>query len=110
MAGHMVFGPYATDFPAGRTTVIFELTEDVVDTLAETVVSLDVYDADTGEALAERDVGRHEFRAPFETQSFALDVDLSARSGHRIETRVYWHARALISVERIAVYGASSVP
>jgi hypothetical protein len=107
-AGHLVFGPYATHFPAGPITVLFDLQIDVIDTEDEVIVTLDIYDSDAGEPLVTREVRRAEFEAPFQTQSFDLSADLSERAGHRIETRVFWHARAFTKVDRIGVYGPES--
>ncbi len=105
-AGHVVFGPYATDFPAGQSVFYFDLVEDVVDAADDLVATIDVNDATTDEILVSRELRRGDFRADMTAQSFTMATTLAGRGGHRIETRVYWHARAYIRVERIGVYGS----
>ncbi|MFN3201613.1 MAG: hypothetical protein ACE366_24635 [Bradymonadia bacterium] len=101
--GHMLFGPYAQDWGTEPRTARFELMVDVANARDEVVVTLDVYDADTGEVLAQRDVPRSAFPGDFEYVGFELDFDMAGRDGHRMETRVYWHDISYVRVDRVVV-------
>ena len=90
-SGHLIYGPYATDFGDGMIDVVFRMMIDVVNDTEEEVVTIDVYDATTGESVVSRPLTRRQFTAPFEYQNFSLEVDLTGRAGHQIETRVFWH-------------------
>ncbi len=102
-AGHLAFGPYARDWGAGPRSAAFRLLVDVADARDERVVTLDVYDADTDEILATRDIPRSAFGAAYEWRDFTLDFDLAGRDGHAMETRVYWHDISYVRLDRIVV-------
>ena len=104
-AGHLIYGPYATDFGEGVIDVVFRMLIDVVNDPEEEVVTLDVHDATTQEILVRRTLTRSHFRAPFEYQDFYLETDLSGRAGHQIETRVFWHDLSYVRVDRVTVLG-----
>lgn len=99
--GHMVFGPYVDDLPAGPMTVSFQLMVDnhTADSLA--VVTLDVFDATSSQVLASRAVTRDEFGASWTYEVKNLDFELVA--GHQLEFRVYWHDISYVRVGTIAV-------
>jgi hypothetical protein len=102
--GHMVFGPYATDWGESAIQVVFELMIDVRDMREETIVSLDIFDATADEAVATLQVARRDFRQAMRYQSFALDADMSGRGGHRMEARVFWHRRAYVRVDGVRTF------
>ncbi len=99
----MVFGPYADDWGDQPVDVQFRLAIDVIDGDDLTVVTLDVYDADTDDILAGTEVRRSRFETPARSQPFSLAVDLAGRAGHRIETRVFWHDIAEVRVGPVVV-------
>jgi hypothetical protein len=102
-AGHLAFGPYARDLGDGPRTATFRLMVDVADAREETVVTLDVYDADADQILAALDVPRSAFGAAFAYRDFALDFDLAGRAHHAIETRVYWRDISYVRLDRVVV-------
>jgi hypothetical protein len=102
-AGHMSYGPYAVDWGAGSAQAAFWLMVDNNNADNGKVVTLDVYDADTDQVLATRELYRKEWRAPGVYQRFGLDFGLDGRAGHRIETRVYWHDISYVKLDKIIV-------
>lgn len=104
-SGHLIYGPYATDFGEGLIDVVFRMMIDVVNDTEEEVVTIDVFDATAGESLVSRPVTRRQFIAPFRYEDFSLGVDLTGRAGHQIETRVFWHDISYVRVDRITVLG-----
>jgi hypothetical protein len=67
------------------------------------VAVVDVHDASTGVVLSSREIRRKEFRAPFAYQRFAVNFDLVGRSGHAMETRVYWRDLSYVKVDKVVV-------
>lgn len=102
-AGHLIFGPYARDWGDGRASVTFRLLIDVVQAADDEVAILDVYDADAGEVLGQRSLRRGDFAADFEWLDARIDVELTGRAGHAIETRVWWTDRSYVKVDAITV-------
>jgi len=102
-AGHMVFGPYDTHWPAGPLEAEFQLMVDVVDGPDGFVVTVDIFDSDTQEQLASLPVRRSAFRAPFAYQAFTLPFDNRGRAGHAMEARVFWHDISYVRVDRVTI-------
>jgi hypothetical protein len=101
--GYMIYGPYARDWGGGLNTAQFRLLIDVVDARDDTVVTLDIHDADAQEILVSRPIPRSAFSADFRYQDFTLDFNLAGRLGHAIETRVRWHDVSYVRVDKITV-------
>jgi hypothetical protein len=99
----MIYGPYARDWGGGLNTAQFRLLIDVVDARDDTVVTLDIHDADAQEILVSRPIPRSAFSADFRYQDFTLDFNLAGRLGHAIETRVRWHDVSYVRVDKITV-------
>jgi hypothetical protein len=95
---HMIYGPYDTSVPAGPGTAVFKMKIDnnSADNLPQ--VSIDVYDATTGTALASQDITRQQFTTAGQYQEFTLPYNNST-AGHALEFRVYWYGRAYIKVD-----------
>jgi|GEM_PF-4957412 len=100
---HMAYGPYATDWPETVLNVRFRLMIDVVTTAPQQVVSVDVFDATTGQVLVTRAILRNEFLAPYTYQDFDISVDVSGRSGNAMETRVYWNDVSYVRLDSVFV-------
>ena len=101
-AGHLLYGPYTRDVPAGSRSASFRMMIDnnSADTLR--VVTLDVHDFTAGRVLAQREVRRTEFSGTMSYQEFA--VSFSAPGGtNQLEFRVNWHDYAYIRVDRVTV-------
>ena len=102
-AGHLAFGPYATDWGALFATAVFRLQVDNNSADNLTVVTLDLYDATAGEIVALREVTRQQFNQAGTYQDFTVTADLTGRAGHTMETRVYWHDIAYTKLDRVVV-------
>ena len=103
--GHLIFGPYATDWGDQSITVTFRMMVDVVNTSAEEVVTIDIFDATAQEILVSTPLTRGQFNAALQYQDFDLDADLSGRLNHQFETRVFWHDISYVRVDRVTVLG-----
>jgi hypothetical protein len=99
--GHMLYGPYATDIPAGAHTATFRMMIDnnTADTLR--VVNLDVHDFARTSVLAQRAVYRDDFLSTFTYEDFT--VSFTAAAGSELEFRIYWEDVAYIRVDRVTV-------
>jgi len=103
-AGHMAFGPYATDWGGQTAHAVFLLQVDNNSAANDLVVQLEIYDATTSEGLSQRDVHRYDFRSTFTYQRFGVDADLTGRSGHKMETRVYWKDVSYVKLQKVLLY------
>jgi hypothetical protein len=102
-AGHLIYGPYATDWLGEAGEAVFNVAIDINGGNLDRVLTLDVFDVTGGEILASREIIRTDFNAPLTVQAFRLGFDLRNRVGHSMETRVYWHDNAAIRVESVEV-------
>ncbi|MEE2788985.1 MAG: hypothetical protein VX589_16740 [Myxococcota bacterium] len=102
-AGHMVFGPYASDWGEGPRSATFRLMVDVADDREERVAIIDIFDADADEIITSRPILRSDFGRSFQYQDFTLDFDMTGRDGHRMETRVYWRDISYLRLDRVIV-------
>ena len=101
---HMLFGPYATDLPAGAMEAIFHLMIDVpapAGVADDVVVTLDIFDATKGEILAARVILREEFDEGWVNKAFALPF--VADEGAILEFRVFWHATSYVNVDKVVL-------
>jgi hypothetical protein len=103
VAGHLVYGPYATDWGGGSAQVAFHLLVDNNTAANDVVVTIEVNDATADRILSSRLVRRHEFRAAHQYQRFTIDVDLTGRAGHRMETRVFWHDVSFVKLDKVVL-------
>jgi hypothetical protein len=101
--GHMAYGPYATDWGGGSAEASFYLMVDNNSADNYAVVTLDIYDASEDEILVLRPVQRGEFQNIYTYQSFTLTADLSGRTGHMMEVRVYWHDISYVRLDKVVV-------
>jgi len=102
-AGHMAFGPYATGWGGGTATATFRLMVDDASADDAVVATIDVHDATTDETLAARDLRRRSFGGPMAYTDFTLAASLAGRAGHRMETRVWFHDRSYLRLDRVVV-------
>jgi hypothetical protein len=102
-AGHMAFGPYATDWGGG--TARAELTLMVDDISADTrdVVTLEIYDATDGRLLTSRAIQWSELVSPMTYQTFALDLELTGSAGHTMEARVWWYDVTHVRLDKVTI-------
>ena len=101
--GHMCYGPYTSVLGAGDYIAHFDLLVDVPGPPAsnDLVVTLDVFDSQSGTYLAMRDVTRYEFDAPFVYKTFSLPF--SNPAGSVLEFRVFWHGSSYVNVDKVSV-------
>jgi hypothetical protein len=103
-AGHMLFGPYATDWGGGAAEAVFSMMVDNVTASDDVVVTLDIYDGTTGTILSQREVRRREFRKASEFQRFTLDAGLEGRAGHKMEVRAWWQDKSYVKIGSLRVH------
>ena len=102
-AGHLAYGPYATDWPEAILNVRFRLMVDVVTNNPQQVVSVDIFDATAGQVLVTRAILRNEFAEPFVYQDFDITVDTFGRNGNAFEARVYWNDISYVRLDSVFV-------
>jgi hypothetical protein len=92
-----------TDWGGGSAQAVFMLAVDDTTADNDVVAIIDINDATTDEVLASRALRRREFRTPQAAERFAVDADLSGRSGHAMETRVWWKDISYLRVDSLSV-------
>lgn len=97
----MSYGPYTSAVRSGRRTATFRLMVDNVGADNNRLLTIEVFDSETGKRLAARDVRRREFARPFAYQAF--DVGFTAVSGHRLEFRTYWHGGSYVRQDNVTI-------
>ncbi|WP_394835341.1 hypothetical protein LVJ94_00255 [Pendulispora rubella] len=102
--GHMIYGPYATDWGGGAAQAVVQLKVDNNSADDGVVVTLEFNDFTTNTVFASRPIRRREFRAPHSFQRFTLQGNLDGRAGHKLEVRVYWHDISYVKVGSVAVH------
>ena len=102
-ADHLIFGPYATDWGEHAAQAVHWIATDAVAPSDQVVVTLEVNDAAQDQVLSSRVLRRGDFRSAGGYERFPVNVDLSGREGHAMETCVYWPAHACVRVDRIVV-------
>ena len=100
--GHMTFGPYTALVPAGQRTASYRLQVDDVTATNHVVVTIDVFDATTGQVLAVSEVRRHAFTQPHVYQDLELTFT-SPGQGHQLEFRTYWHDTSHVCQDKVTV-------
>ena len=100
--GHLVYGPYATDIPTGSRSVIFRMLVDNNTANNDNVVTVDVYNADSGTTLASQAVSRQQWSAANAYQNFSLAFSYPTE-GQRLEFRVYWHDKSFLKIDSVQV-------
>lgn len=105
-AGHLVYGPYVTDIPAGNRTATFILFRAYLPAgvpSTDALVGLDVYDAQSGTVLEKRELTGASWTTARRFQEFDLDFQLDTVP-RTLEFRVNWYKKALIKVDAIRVH------
>lgn len=104
--GYLSYGPYTTAISAGVREASFALSIDNNSANGARVATVDVWDADAGVALAQRDIFRNEFRAINTLQNFTLEF--SNIAGRRLEFRVLVYGASQISLQNTIISQVSS--
>ncbi|MBJ94666.1 MAG: hypothetical protein CMP23_09380, partial [Rickettsiales bacterium] len=100
-AGYMAYGPYVSSLPAGPMTVSFELLVDNNSADNLPVVSLDVFDATAGAIVAQQDILRSEFAAPWQLQTFNLEY--TQQASHVMEFRTFYYDVSFVRQAEVGV-------
>jgi hypothetical protein len=97
----MLYGPYATDIPAGAHSATWRLMVDnnSADTLR--VVRLEVHDFARMSVLAQRWVTRDEFGAAWAYQDFP--VAFTSAGGASLEFRIWWTDISYVRCDNVSV-------
>jgi YD repeat-containing protein len=106
LPGYLTYGPYTTGVPTGSRVATWRALIDVRDHPDNSpVVTLDVYDATSGQQLAARTLTRHSWAASQAYEVFELPFILDAsRAGHALEMRTFYHGAAYARVDKIGYY------
>jgi hypothetical protein len=101
----MVYGPYDTSLPATRLEARFELQvfSRGLFYLSQ-AVRIDIHDATSGQIIATREIPINDFPANGVYYRFPLSFDLSGRSNHAIETRVWSYGYHGIKARTIEIF------
>ena len=100
---YMSYGPYTTDVPAGDRVATFRLQIDRNTGNNDRVVTIEVFDANTGRVLpgASRTLYRRDFGQGMRYQDF--DVKFTASAGQKLEFRTFWHGSATVWQDDVQV-------
>ena len=98
---YLSYGPYTREVPAGNRTATFRLQLDNVTADNNRILTIDVYDADSGKVLAKRELRRKDFTRAFEYKDFSLNFKSVA--GHRLEFRTFWHGGSYVKQDWVTV-------
>ena len=98
---YLSYGPYTRDIEEGTRTAKFRLMLDNVTADNLRILTIDVYDADTGRIIAIKPIHRREFGSPFVYQEFELHFE--AIAGHRLEFRTFWHGSSYARQDLVTV-------
>ncbi|MBP5363304.1 MAG: CHAP domain-containing protein [Ruminococcus sp.] len=104
--GYMVYGPYISGLSYGDKEVTFRMKTDNNTADNEVVARIEVNDTDLGGIIASKEIRRKDFLTPDAYQDFHLEYENGSAS-NRIEYRVYYFQKALISVDSVTVRDVS---
>lgn len=99
---HMVYGPYATNVPAGPNVAEFRMKIDNNTADDNVVVTIDVRNATTGAILASQNVTRRQFPIAGDYTSINLPFTMPAEN-QSLELRVFWTGASYIKVDWVGV-------
>ncbi len=102
-SGHMVFGPYATDWGGGAAEAVITMMVDNTTADNGVVATLELYDATDDVIFATRDIRRGDMHLPMTFQRVTLSGNLDGRGGHRMEVRIYWRDISYVKVGSVTV-------
>jgi hypothetical protein len=101
--GHLTYGPYTTDIPAGNWTATTTLLIDNNNPSdSSCVANLDVNDFTAGAVLASTCLARNQFSAANQYEDF--NVFFTNVAGHKLEFRVWWEGNAYLREQKVVVH------
>ncbi|MEK3865882.1 GxGYxYP domain-containing protein [Paenibacillus sp. FSL H7-0716] len=99
--GFMLWGPYASTYPAGKLTATYRIKIDSLAGNNDKVLTLDVRDNTTGAVLTSYDVYRSQFKASGLHQDFSLAFNNT--TGHELELRAYYHDNSAVNIDKVTI-------
>jgi hypothetical protein len=100
--GYLTYGPYTTAVRPGQRTATFRLMIDNSTVNNDMVLTIDVFDAATGQRVVPaRDLRRRDFHRAMTYQEFT--IGFTAAEGQNLEIRVYSHGRAYVRQDFVRV-------
>ncbi len=102
--GHLVYGPYATNWGSGAGKAVFRLMIDNNSANNRAVAALEVNCATSDRVIARQEILRGDFSSPLVYQDFELWFDLQSCANQRMEVRLDWYAQAYMNVDKVTVY------
>ena len=97
----MSYGPYTKAVPAGNHTATFRLQLDNVTAGNDRILTVDVFDADSGKVIAKREIRRGDFSNANQYKDF--NVGFKSEAGHRLEFRTYWHGGSYVKQDYVSI-------
>lgn len=104
---HMIYGPYVTNIPAGPNVAEFRMKVDNNTANNDPIVSIDVFNATSGQTLASQTVTRLQFPIAGDYTSFTLPFTLPANN-QSLELRIFWHGASYTKVDWVEVQQVGS--
>lgn len=98
---YMSYGPYTTSITQGNRTATFRLMVDNNTAINNRILTIEVFDANTGRRVADRNIARREFTGAMQYQDFNLNFP--ATSGQRLEFRTFWHGGSYVRQDYVSV-------
>lgn len=105
-AGYLTYGPYTNLFQNGVYTAAFRLRVDNNSADNQSIGSLDVHDAVTGQILAHQEFHRKEFTSPMVFQDITLTFYTTGSNS--LEFRVYYNGFSYLEHAQTAILPVSS--
>ncbi len=102
-ADYMCIGPEFRSLPGNTSAAVFRILVDDINKDNKDIVSIDIYDSDSGKILGAHKIERSEFKNPFRYQDFIITY--STPAGSRIMPRVFWDGNAYTRANRITITG-----
>ncbi|MCY9545299.1 RHS repeat protein, partial [Paenibacillus alvei] len=99
--GHMSFGPYEKGMEIGTWVSTWSMKLKNSSESKEPVLRLEIYDADTGEIIQQKNVYQEQFII-----NHFQDLNIQFRNehpGHALEFRVYWCGKHAVELKSIRV-------
>ena len=97
----MSYGPFIK-MPAGDWSAEFSLMIDNVTADNGHILTIDVFDVDSGKVLTSRQIHRRNFSKAFAYQDFTLQFSTTA--GHRLEFRTFWHGGSYVKQHTVSIF------
>ena len=106
--GFLVFGPYVDNLDTGEWTATWSLKVSSSLNAPSKIARLEVYDPDSNEVLAFRELTIYQFSKSHSYQDFYLKF-MKTKPKQRLEFRVFWHGETTLQVNQVIVHQAAKL-